>query len=278
MIPAAYVTDWRRRAPWSTDAQVEQDLVLCRAVVELFTSEELEGLLALRGGTALQKLVFNPPGRYSEDIDLVQVKSGTRGAIMDALPRVLQPWLGKSKYKQSTERLTYLFRFESEIEPIVPLRLKVEIDMIENFSVLGYEKRTFEVDSPWYSGSAELLTYTLRRSPKTSQRCSPEVGQPGIGTARLEAVAIARYATAQEHHDGEDTIGWPSLGAVCEGGPVGLGGTQVAVRGWGARIGALVSPDGAVIAKERVGRPRAPCQKGESCSSRSPRRWSRQSR
>jgi predicted nucleotidyltransferase component of viral defense system len=159
MIPAAHIADWRRRAPWSTDAQVEQDLVLCRALVELFSSERLKGLLAFRGGTALHKLVFDPPGRYSEDIDLVQVTDGTRKAIMDALPRLLQPWLGKSKYKQSEDRLTYLFRFESEIEPVVPLRLKVEINMTENFTVLGHETQPFKVDSPWYSGSADVITY-----------------------------------------------------------------------------------------------------------------------
>ena len=177
MIPAAYITDWRRRAPWSTDAQVEQDLVLCRALVELFSSEQLKGLLAFRGGTALHKLVFDPPGRYSEDIDLVQVTDGTRKAIMDALPRLLQPWLGKSKYKQSEDRLTYLFRFESEIEPVVPLRLKLEINMTENFTVLGHETHKFKIDSPWYSGSADILTYTREELFGTKMRALYQRGK-----------------------------------------------------------------------------------------------------
>jgi len=159
MIPAAHITDWRRNAPWSTDAQVEQDLVLSRTLVEIFSSDALKGLLAFRGGTALHKLVFDPPGRYSEDIDLVQVNPGTRPTMMDALPKLLAPWLGKPKYKQSADRLTYLFRFESEIEPIVPLRLKVEINMTEPFTVLGYQDHHFEVDSPWFTSAANLLTY-----------------------------------------------------------------------------------------------------------------------
>ena len=65
MIPQAYITDWRRRAPWSNDAQVEQDLVLSRALVAIYSSPELDGLLAFRGGTALHKLVLETAARYS---------------------------------------------------------------------------------------------------------------------------------------------------------------------------------------------------------------------
>ncbi len=31
MIPQDYITEWRAQAPWVQDAQVEQDLVICRA-------------------------------------------------------------------------------------------------------------------------------------------------------------------------------------------------------------------------------------------------------
>ena len=72
MIPRAHITHWRQIAPWPSDAQVEQDLVLSRAIVELFSDPHIASALAFRGGTALHKLVFETPGRYSEDIDLVQ--------------------------------------------------------------------------------------------------------------------------------------------------------------------------------------------------------------
>lgn len=160
MIPQAYITEWRRRAPWGNDAQVEQDLILCRALVSIYSSHDLKNLLAFRGGTALHKLIFDTARRYSEDLDLVQVNAGTRDAIMDALPQVLQPWLGRPRWRQSENRLTYIFRLESEIEPVVPLRLKVEINMSENFAVHGARRRTFEVDSPWHTASAEVLTYS----------------------------------------------------------------------------------------------------------------------
>lgn len=74
MIPFDFITEWRQVAPWIDDTQVEQDLILSRAVVEMFSQTEVASSLAFRGGTALFKLFLAPAPRYSEDIDLVQVK------------------------------------------------------------------------------------------------------------------------------------------------------------------------------------------------------------
>ena len=76
MIPKAFITEWRDQAPWSQDAWVEQDLVISRALVEIFRLQDLAANLAFRGGTALYKLYLLPAARYSEDIDLVQVRPG----------------------------------------------------------------------------------------------------------------------------------------------------------------------------------------------------------
>ena len=89
MIPRDYVTAWRTRAPWVQDAQVEQDLILSRALVEIFSHPVLAKGLAMRGGTAIYKLYRQPPARYSEDIDLVQIEAGPAGLLMDALREVL---------------------------------------------------------------------------------------------------------------------------------------------------------------------------------------------
>jgi predicted nucleotidyltransferase component of viral defense system len=159
VIPRAHITAWRSKAPWSTDAQVEQDLVVCRAVVDLFTDELLARAVAFRGGTALHKLHFNPPGRYSEDIDLVQVNAGPIGPVMEAVRARLDPWLGKPQWKQGQGRVTFFYRFESETKPITPLRLKVETNTREHFCVLGPRRAHFQVDSPWHSGASEVLTY-----------------------------------------------------------------------------------------------------------------------
>ncbi len=85
MIPRDYVTVWRTTAPWVEDAQVEQDLVISRALVEMFSHPVLARSLAFRGGTALYKLYLTPAARYSEDIDLVQVEAGPAGRVMDAI-------------------------------------------------------------------------------------------------------------------------------------------------------------------------------------------------
>ena len=76
VIPRDYVTAWLGNAPWVEDAQVEQDLVISRALVEMFSHPLLGRSLAFRGGTALYKLYLTPAARYSEDIDLVQVEAG----------------------------------------------------------------------------------------------------------------------------------------------------------------------------------------------------------
>ncbi len=73
MIPLAYIREWRQRVPWTQDAQVEQDLIISRALVEIFSHPDLAENLAFRGGTALFKLYLSR-ARYSEDIDLVQVR------------------------------------------------------------------------------------------------------------------------------------------------------------------------------------------------------------
>ena len=94
MIPQDFIAEWRAQTRWPTDEQVEQDLVLCRALAEIFDDEELARDFALRGGTALHKLHFSPARRYSEDIDLVQLKPGPIGSAINRLRAKLDRWLG----------------------------------------------------------------------------------------------------------------------------------------------------------------------------------------
>ena len=135
MIPRNFIQEWRQNAPWSQDAQLEQDLIICRALVEIFSHPELAANLAFRGGTALFKL-YLAPMRYSEDIDLVQITSGPIGHMMSTLQEKLNPWLGNPKRKQSEGRVTLTYRMESEDG--LPLKLKIEINSREHFTLLGY--------------------------------------------------------------------------------------------------------------------------------------------
>lgn len=170
MIPRAQITAWRAQAPWPTDAQVEQDLVLSRALVEMFGSPAVAQAVAFRGGTALHKLFFAQPGRYSEDLDLVQFEAGPVGPILDAIRAVLDPWLGDPGRKQGHGRVTMTYRFETTGRPVQRMRLKVEISTREHFAVLGLRHCKLAIDSPWYSGKAEVTTYPLEELLGTKMR------------------------------------------------------------------------------------------------------------
>ncbi len=67
MIPLDHINYWSTKVPWNNDEQVEQDLVISRALIEIYQSDFLRQTMVFRGGTALNKLFFDPPQRYSED-------------------------------------------------------------------------------------------------------------------------------------------------------------------------------------------------------------------
>jgi predicted nucleotidyltransferase component of viral defense system len=161
MIPFDYITEWRATAPWVQDAQVEQDLVLSRALVAIFQAPDLAGFLAFRGGSALYKLHLTPAARYSEDLDFVQTTPGPIGAVLDAVRGALDSWLGMPRRSLKEGGATLTYRMESEGAPALPMRLKIEINSREHFSVLSIERRDFTVDSRWFAGSASIPTYTL---------------------------------------------------------------------------------------------------------------------
>lgn len=80
---------------------------------------------------------------------------------MDTIRRRLDPWLGKSQWKQGHGRVTLYYRFMSEMEPVTSMRLKLEINTREHFSALGLVKRRIDLDSRWFSGGAEITTYEI---------------------------------------------------------------------------------------------------------------------
>jgi len=161
MIQQAYITAWRSIAPWPDDAQVEQDLALSRAVVQIFQKPELAEQVALRGGTSLSKLFIRPACRYSEDIDLVQTQAGPAGPLIDAIRQTLDPWLGKPSRARADGGFSMIYRFDSEIAPVRPLRLKIEVNTREHFTVLGVQTVEMKVTNPWFSGIAPINTYRL---------------------------------------------------------------------------------------------------------------------
>lgn len=161
MIPKDYITAWREQAPWTNDAQVEQDLIISRTLVELFREPEISQSVLFRGGTALYKLYFTPAARYSEDIDLVQIHSESIGEMMDKMRSILDPWLGEPKRDFKEGRVNLIYRIDSEDAPPVKLRLKIEINTREHFVEGDRTTVPFTVDNTWFRGTAEISTFTL---------------------------------------------------------------------------------------------------------------------
>ncbi|MEX2586009.1 MAG: nucleotidyl transferase AbiEii/AbiGii toxin family protein [Balneolaceae bacterium] len=172
MIPKAYIDAWRSMAPWSESSQVEQDLIISRAVVEIFSNDFLKEHLAFRGGTALHKLYLHPPARYSEDIDLVQLRPASAKPMLEAIRDQLLFLGGKNdrQVKLNEHNCTVYYSFEPEISPPPRMRLKIEINTREHFSVLGLQKETYLIDNPWYRGCTEVTTYQLEELLGTKLR------------------------------------------------------------------------------------------------------------
>lgn len=169
MIPKPYIAQWQEHAPWKQFYQVEQDLVISRALVEIFSDEFLKDNLAFRGGTALHKLYLNPASRYSEDIDLVQIKAGPIKPIMKRLQEVITFFEEDRRTQNRGHGIKALYRFTSEYEEI-RLRLKLEINCKEHFNVLDLVDFPFEVNSGWFSGKAEIRTYNINELLGTKLR------------------------------------------------------------------------------------------------------------
>lgn len=170
MIPAQNIVAWGNVVPWADQRQVEQDLIISRALVEIFSDEMLCDALRTRGGTALNKLHFPAPLRYSEDIDLVRTSAGPIGPILDRLRVVLEPWLGRAQFDQSAVAPKFRFRVEAEDGSGVPIRLKIEINTREIQAFDGPAALPLEIANPWFSGEATIPTFSREEMLATKLR------------------------------------------------------------------------------------------------------------
>ena len=169
MIPRPYIAKWQQHAPWKEFAQVEQDLIISRTLVEIFSDDFLRENLAFRGGTALHKLYLNPAPRYSEDIDLVQIRPGAIKPIMQRLGEVITFFDEKRTTQVRGHGAKALYRFTSEYEEI-RMRLKLEINCKEHFNILNWVDFPFSVESEWFSGETKIRTYNINELLGTKLR------------------------------------------------------------------------------------------------------------
>ena len=170
MIPAQNIVAWGNVVPWTDQRQVEQDLIISRALVEIFSDPMLREALRVRGGTALNKLHFPVPLRYSEDIDFVRTAHGPIGPVLDQLRVVVEPWLGRAQFEQSPVAPKFRFRVEAEDGSGVPIRLKIEINTREVEAFDAPPALPLEVANPWFSGEAAISTFSREEMLATKLR------------------------------------------------------------------------------------------------------------
>jgi len=159
MIPEIFVEQWRKSAPWQTMVQIEQDLVISRALTELYNDSYIRDALIFRGGTALNKLFIKPQARYSEDIDFVQKRAEPIGKTIDIIRELLKPWLGDPARKVTERSIKLVYKYETLDK--MSAKLKIEINTTEHLQILPLKKEKFSVNSEWFSGNAEIITYAI---------------------------------------------------------------------------------------------------------------------
>lgn len=79
-------------------------------------------------------------------------------------------FLGESSVKSRRDGAQIICRFDSEFPPSIRLRLKVEANTREHFTVHGLQQFPFQVKSSWFDGNCHLTTYRLEELLGTKLR------------------------------------------------------------------------------------------------------------
>lgn len=208
MIPTSFLQAWSHQAPWPDSRQIEQDLVICRALCDLFNHSVLKGRIAFRGGTAINKLLFKRPLRYSEDIDLVQTTAEPIGKTVDAIRAALS-WLGKCNRDRAGHSMHLVFRFIPESDPGTPLKLKVEVNTREHKNLHGLRDYPFAVESDWYRSEAQITSFepdeifgtklrALLQRNKNRDLFDLSVGMQELSLSPAKMIAVLEHYLALE--------------------------------------------------------------------------------
>ena len=138
----------QQQVPWPNLRQIEQDLLLCRAMTALFDDGFLKTQVAMRGGTLLHKVHLAPASRYSEDIDLVVIGDRPDEHVRKAINRVLLGVLGRPTSSawqavklavrnavKPSKVLRVIYRVPSVTDPRgTPLEIVIEANVTERKS------------------------------------------------------------------------------------------------------------------------------------------------
>ncbi|MCL2046447.1 MAG: nucleotidyl transferase AbiEii/AbiGii toxin family protein [Oscillospiraceae bacterium] len=167
MIPFNTVTAWGAVHPWPTREQIEQDLLLSKAIIEIYNNKMLAEELIFRGGTALHKMVLPHPSRYSEDLDFVRSSAGGIGDIMKELTE-----LGKqSGFTVKTRMGQYpKVYWHGKAQTGRDLRIKIEINTYERSPVLSLIEIEYSINTDWFTGKAMVKMFQNEETAATKLR------------------------------------------------------------------------------------------------------------
>jgi predicted nucleotidyltransferase component of viral defense system len=156
MVPRDAITAWAVDHPWPTAVQVEQDLLLSRAICAIAADPYLGEELVFRGGTALHKLHVQQAFRYSEDLDYVRSTGGGIGQLTRALTDIGES-LGFDVRTRITEHPKVYWRTTSAEG--TPIRIKIEVNTHECSPALSHAHIGHQVESEWWTGDARVRTF-----------------------------------------------------------------------------------------------------------------------
>jgi len=169
MIAENILENWRKNAPWPFLGQVEQDLIISRALIELFNNDYLKSRIAFRGGTALHKLILPKPLRYSEDIDFNRLETGPAKKVIDEVRNSLNQMLGQPKKVKSTNRsIKMIYQYDSVEGGI--RKLKIEMNILETLPEKELQEIPYSVKSDYFEGSSTIMAFNTEEMIGTKIR------------------------------------------------------------------------------------------------------------
>ena len=168
MISEADIAHWQQHVPWPTLEQIEKDLVLSRLIVEIANHPLLGEELLFRGGTCLHKVWLDRPWRYSEDLDYVRRTAGGVGETLDAIREVAAA-VGFDRVQTDVRRYPKV-RLDTSFVRGGRMRIKIELNTFDLSPARPTVVRAFNVDSPWFSGTADVPTFALEELVATKMR------------------------------------------------------------------------------------------------------------
>lgn len=159
MIPRPAITAWGLRAGWPTVEQIEQDLLLSR-----FDRRDRERRLP-RAGARLPRGDLSAQGSPARGtalqrrLDYVRRSSGGIAAITRAAGAIGER-LGMEVRTQMSAHPKVFLRSTYE-SGAGRMRIKVEVNTFERFPARPVVRVPYRVDSSWFTGSADVLTFAL---------------------------------------------------------------------------------------------------------------------